>query len=110
MATPPASDQRRAASGCDDGVLEVLVRRAVVPSRQRRPLAGLALACRRVAARDPAIQEPGLDLLLDEARRRADPFTDGPGDLRLCRDREVASDVSEKRPVGPSEVLGVLGE
>ena len=51
---------------------EMLVRRAVVTARQRRPLTRLALPRRRMAPGDPAIEQTGLDLLLDERRRRAD--------------------------------------
>src|ERR687894_3310194 len=52
--------------GRDPGGLEVLVRRAVLAIRQRRALARLPLARRRVAARDPAVERARLDLLLDE--------------------------------------------
>src|SRR6188472_2293391 len=77
-------------SGGDGRVLEMLVRRAVVATGKRRALTGLALSRGRVAPCNPAVEEAGLDLLLDEGRRRADAFLDRPGDLRLCRDREVA--------------------
>ena len=50
--------------------LEVLVRRAVVALRQRRALARLALARRRLAAGDAAVERAGLDLLVDELDRR----------------------------------------
>src|SRR4051812_47591133 len=52
--------------------LEMLVRRAVVALGERRPLAGLALAGRRAAAGDAAVERAGLDLLLDEADCGAD--------------------------------------
>src|SRR4051812_26654524 len=68
--------------------LEVLVRRAVVAFRQRRALAGLALACGRAASGDAAVERPGLDLLLDEADRGLDALRHGPGHLRLHGDRE----------------------
>ena len=63
----PADRASRPASGCDGrGLLEVLVRRAVVAAGERCPLARLALSRRRVTAGDPAVEEPRLDLLLDE--------------------------------------------
>src|SRR5437660_11313173 len=81
----------------DRGVLlEVLVRRAVVATRERRALAGLSLPRRRVAMRDSAVEEAGLDLLLDERGRGADALTHRPGNLRLSGDREVAADVGEQ--------------
>ena len=64
--------------GREAGALEVLVRRAVVALGQRRPLAGLALARRRAAAGDAAVERAGLELLLDEADRRADAFAAPP--------------------------------
>src|SRR5438067_3029372 len=87
---------------------EVLVRRAVVAVRQRRALAGLALARRRAAACDAAVERAGLDLLLDELRRRVHSLLHGPGDLGLARDREVAPDVLEERAVRLREIQGVL--
>src|SRR5689334_8353498 len=83
---------------------EVLVTRAVVAVRERRPLARLALAGRRAAAGDAAVERAGLDLLLDELDRRIDPLRHGPRDLRLAGDREVAADVLEERPVGLREI------
>src|SRR4051794_17284456 len=59
-------------SGCCLRPLEMLVRRAVVAFRQRRALAGLALARRRAAAGDAAVERAGLDLLLDEGDGGAD--------------------------------------
>src|SRR5919108_4333799 len=97
-------------SRSDAGALEVLVRRAVVALGQRRPLAGLALAGRRVAARHAADEGARLDLLLDERNRGADALVDGPGDLCLRRDREVAADVLEERPFGLREVLRIARE
>jgi hypothetical protein len=88
----------------------VLVRRAVVALRQRRALAGLALARRRAAAGDPAVERSGLDLLLDERRRRGHAGLHGPCDLRLRRDREVAPDVLEERPVRLREIERIAGE
>ncbi len=92
------------------GLLEVLVRRAVVAAGERRSLARLALARRRVAAGDAAVEEPGLDLLLDEGRCRADAFANRPRDLCLRGDREVPADVGEERAVGAGKVVRVLGE
>src|SRR5262245_26557226 len=88
----------------------MLVRRAVVAARQRRSLAGFALSRRRVAAWHAAVEEAGLDLLLDERGRRADAFLHCPGDLSLRGDREVAADVGEERPVRLGEVVRVVGE
>src|SRR5690242_20868107 len=88
----------------------MLVRRAVLALGQRRALAGLALAGRRAAAGDAAVERAGLDLLLDEAHRGADALAHGPGDLRLRGDREVAANVLEKRPIRLGEVLRVSGE
>src|SRR5438045_1154822 len=72
--------------------LEMLVRRAVVALRQRRALAGLALAGRRLAAGDASVERAGLDLLVDELDGRVHAFLDRPAHLRLVRDREVAPD------------------
>src|SRR5919198_562633 len=88
----------------------MLVRGAVVAVREGRALARLALARRRPAARDATVERARLDLALDEGHRRRDAFTNRPGDLRLARDREVASNVLEERAVGLREVERVLGE
>src|SRR5215510_10629660 len=93
--------------GDRDGLLEMLVRRAVVATGKRRPLARLALPGGRVAPCDASVEQPGLDLLLDERRRRADALTHRPGDARLCRDGEVAPNVREERAVRASEVVRV---
>ena len=86
------------------------MRRAVVPLRQRRPLARLALAGRGVAVGDAALERAGLDLLLDELDRGADTLIHRPGDLRLHRDREVAADVGKERPVRLREVVRIGSE
>src|SRR3954451_15636752 len=70
---------------------EVLVRRAVVALRERRPLARLAVTGGRAAAGDAAVERAGLDLVLDELHGRVDSLRHGPGDLGLARDREVAA-------------------
>src|SRR5690242_3013420 len=80
----PAGEPSRG-SGGDARALEVLVRRAVLPLRQRRPLAGLPLARGRATARNAAVEGAGLDLLLDELDRGGDALVDRPGDLRLAR-------------------------
>src|SRR5918911_4491438 len=82
----------------------MLMRRAVLAVRQRRPLARLALARGRAAARDAAVERAGLDLRLDERDGRRDALRHRPRDLRLRRDREVAADVLEERPLGLREV------
>src|SRR5579884_4067294 len=84
--------------------LEVLVRRAVVAVGQRRPLARLALARGRATAGDAAVEQPRLDLLLDEVHRRRHSLLHGPGHLRLGGDREVAADVLEQGAIGLREV------
>src|SRR5581483_10015075 len=84
--------------------LEVLVARAVVAVRERRPLTRLALARRRAAPGDAAVERTRLDLLLDELLRRVDALRHGPRHVRLARDREVAPDVLEERAVGLREV------
>src|SRR3954470_17441226 len=91
----------------DFGSLEMLMRRTVVALGQRRALARLALARRRVAAGDAALERAVLDLLLDEADRGVDAVRHGPGDLRLHRDREIAADVLEERLVGLREIVRV---
>src|SRR2546425_7654666 len=73
--------------------LEVLVRRAVVPVRERCALARLSLPGRGAAAGHAAVERTGLDLLLDEADRRVDALADGPGDLSLDGDREIAANI-----------------
>src|SRR3954452_21459923 len=82
--------------GGDLRTLEVLVRRAVVALRQRGALARLALAGRRAAAGNAAVEPAGFDLLLDELDRRGDALRHGPGHLRLDGDREVPPDVLEE--------------
>src|ERR687892_2044893 len=94
----PAGDRRPGTlGGCGAG-LEVLVRGAVLALGQRRALARLALARRRAAACDAAVERAGLDLRLDELDGGADPFRHRPGDLRLVGDGEVAADVLEEWP------------
>ena len=51
-----------------------------------------------------------LDLFLDERHCSGDSFTDGPRDLCLRRNREVAADVLEQRPVGLGKVERVARE
>src|SRR5262245_40817899 len=92
------------------GVLEVLMRRAVVATGKRRALARLALPGRRMTAGDPAVEEARLDLLLDERRRGADAFAHRPGHLRLGPDGEVPTNVREERTVGPCEVVRIVRE
>src|SRR5262249_4342965 len=100
----------RGRSGGDAGALEVLVGRAVVALGKRRPLARLALARRRVAAGDSALERAPPDLLLDEPDGGADALVHGPRDLRLDGDREVAADVLEERAIRLREVVRVGGE
>src|SRR5436853_6841308 len=88
----------------------MLVRRAVVAVGQRCPLAGLALARGRAAARDAAVEGAGFDLRLDERAGGGDALAHGPGDLRLRGDREVAPDVLEEGPIRHREVTAVGGE
>src|SRR6476620_4079688 len=88
----------------------MLVRGAVVAAGKRRALARFALAGGRLAAAHAAVEQPGLELRLDERDRRRDSLPDRPGDLRLCRDREVAADVVEERPVRSREVMRVMRE
>src|ERR671918_2202138 len=104
------SDLAHNSGGGGRGLLEVLMRRAVVAPRQRCPLARLALARGRAAAPAAAVEQAGLDLLLDERRRRTDALSHRPRDLRLGGDGEVAPDVCEERPVGSGEVVRVLGQ
>src|SRR6476659_2085864 len=88
----------------------MLVRRAVVAVRQRRALAGLALARRRLAAGDAAVERAGLDLLLDERDRSADALANRPGNAGLRGDREIASNVLEEGAIGACEILRIGGE
>src|SRR4051794_6981103 len=88
----------------------MLVRGAVVALGQRRALAWLGLAGRRVAARGSAFEGAVLDLLFDELHRRADAVADRPRDLRLHGDREVAPDVLEEGLVRLREVVRSGGE
>src|SRR6266566_10096669 len=89
---------------------QVLVRRAVVALRQRRALARLALACRRAAACDAAVERAGLDLLLDELCGRLHALLHGPRHLGLAGDREVTPDVLEERPVRLREIERIVRE
>src|SRR4051795_10660816 len=84
------------------------MRRAVVAVRERRALTCLALARRRAAACNTAVERALLDLLLDEPDSGVDAGGNGPGDLRLNGDREVAPDVLEERLVGLREVMRIL--
>src|SRR5688572_29085959 len=90
--------------------LEVLVRGAVVAARKRRPLARLALAGRRLAACDAPVEQPGFELGLDERDSRVHALAHRPGDMGLCRDREVAADVLEEGAIRAREVVRVLGQ
>src|SRR5205814_7542029 len=103
-------ERREGLLGGDLGALEMLVRRAVVAFRERRALARLPFPRRRTAARDTAVERTGLDLLLDERDRGGDAFLNRPGDFRLRRDREVATDVLEQRAVGLREVERIACE
>src|SRR5438105_12991588 len=109
---PPRSIRapRTGSSGGDAGALEVLVRRAVVALGQRGSLTGLALARRRAAPGDAAVQGAGLDLLLDEGRCSGDPFLHGPGDFSLRGDREIPPNVLEESPVRLGEIERILGQ
>src|SRR5262245_37339984 len=109
---PPTLMPRRSATYLGSGGFgfEVLVRRAVVAVRQRRALARLALARRRAAACNAAVERARFDLLVDERRRGVHALRDRPRDLRLARDREVAADVLEERAVGLREIERILGK
>src|SRR4051794_21591436 len=98
----------RSLRGC--ARFQVLVRRAVVALRQRRPLARLALPGRRAAACDAAVERAGLDLILDELHGCADPLGDRPRDLGLAGDREVAPDVLEQGAIRLGEIERVAGK
>src|SRR6476619_6949919 len=95
---------------CSLAALEVLMRGAVVAVRQRCPLAGLALAGRRTATGDTAVERSSLDLLFDEADGGLDTLGHGPGDLRLHGDREVAADVLEEGAIRLREVVRIGGQ
>src|SRR5690242_9954448 len=88
----------------------MLMRRAVVAIGERRALARLALARRRAAAGDPAVERARLDLLLDELRRRLHALRDRPCDVGLACDREVAADVLEERAVWLREIERIVRE
>src|SRR5438105_2527628 len=85
----------------------MLVRRAIVALGERRALARLPLARRRVTARDAPLERACFDLLLDELDCSADTLVDRPRDLRLHGDREVAADVLEERAVRLREVVRI---
>jgi len=57
-----------------------------------------------------AVERARLQLLLDEPDCGAHALGHRPGDLRLRRDREVAPDVLEERPIGLRKVVRVRGE
>ena len=90
-------------------LLEVLVRRAVLPIGQRRPLARLALAGRRLALVRLALAR-ALELVEDVHDRRADVPVDRPVDAHLIRDREQMPDLREEALAGLREVLRVAGQ
>ena len=98
----------REGSGGDCVALEVLVRRAVVALGERRALARLPLAGRRAAPSDTAVESARLDLLLDVGGRGGDPLVDGPCDLGLAGDREVAADVLEEGAGRVREIERIL--
>src|SRR4051794_27993676 len=93
----------------EDRLLQVLVARAVLLARQRRALAGLALA-RRGAARGERALAVALDLVLDELVRDRERLVDRVVDARLLGDREVAADLLEEAPRRLREVAGILRE
>src|SRR2546421_908900 len=82
----------------------MLVGRVVVTVGHWEARARLALACRRAAPRDTAVEGTCLDLRLDESASGGDSLAHGPGDLRLRGDREVAPDVLEEGALGLGEV------
>src|SRR5437867_7122958 len=103
-----ASSARSRVSGGDDrALLEMLVRGAVVAPGERRALARLALARRRPAAGNAAVEQARLDLLLDEVDCGLHALLHRPCDLRLRGDGEMAPDVLEQRPVGLRKVEGI---
>ena len=71
---------------------------------------GLPFARGRATAGNAAVERTGLDLFLDEVDGSADALGHRPGDLGLDRDREVAADVAEQRPVGLRKVMRIGGE
>jgi hypothetical protein len=76
---PTRSALRRDPRAC----LEMLVRRAVIALGERGSLARFALAGRRPATRNTAVERARLDLGLDESDRGGDALGHRPGDLRL---------------------------
>src|SRR5436190_18426846 len=88
----------------------MLMRGAVLAVRQRRALARLALARRRTAARDAAVQHARLDLLLDEPDGCRDALAHGPSDLRLRGDRKVTANVLEERAIRPRKIVRIARE
>src|SRR5580765_7287711 len=88
----------------------MLMRRTVVAVRERCPLTRLSLARRRAAASDPAVECTGLDLVLDEADGSVDALADGPGDLRLHGNREVAPDVLKESSIRLRKIVRIGGQ
>src|SRR6185295_9450195 len=100
--------------GCADprgergGLLQMRVRRAVLTARQRRALAGLALAGGCAAAGVGLVQPVELDL--DRGPGQADHALDRVEHARLLGDREVAADLLEEAAGGLREVARIARE
>ena len=110
----PADRSPSSSGGCADarrergGLLEMRVRRAVLAARQRRALAGLALAGGGAAAGVGLVQPVELDL--DRCPGQADHALDRVEDARLLGDREVAADLLEEAAGGLREVARIARE
>ncbi len=96
--------------GTVEALLEVLVRRAVVATRQRLALTGRALARVRAAlSRDP-VEAGALGHALEERQRQRDVAIDHVPDPALVLDREVHPHLGEQRASRAGEVTAVIGE
>src|SRR5919106_2031993 len=127
-ARPPPGDQPHAeSSGCGGdllavdlehlerhprvvGLLEVLMGRAVVTSRQRLALAGRALAGVGAAVAHHPVEPGSLRQSLEELERQLDVGVDHPPDAQLIADREVRTHLAEERARRTGEIATIGGE
>src|SRR5256885_10541370 len=108
-----AVDGRTGAGGnlCTlEGLLEVLVRRAIVAARQRSALARRALAGVGIALRRTAVEADTLGKLLEELGREMEVRLDHAPDEQLVLHGEVRPHLVEERAGRTGEIAPVIGQ
>ena len=93
-----------------EGLLEMLVRGAVVAPRQRLALTRRALAGVRAAFARDAVELEQLGRALEQVERQRDVALDDVPDPELVADREVHPHLVEQRARRPGEVAAVGAE